>query len=857
VIGRWLAELRLGWWMARGQRTRMWLLVSCIAVGVAARVCVASFSVEVETSITREARSLLGADLEIGANAPLDEAHRASLTRLLPRGATLEEQTGLATMVVAPFSGNSHLVELHAVEPNHPISGVTVIHGAQGQVLPIDVLFQSQPTAVMTRAGMDLLDVPLGGELVFNHLTVRLVGELDADPGLGANVFALGPRVLMSRANLAKTDLLGYGARVRYSTLITCPNPMQGEALAGMIRRAWRIPEHATQGFAGRVESDNGLIVRTAPESQSAIANFFHTLSDFLSLVSLASLLLGGVGVASVVRAAVAERLDSVATIQVIGASPATVQRLFIGQALVLGLIGGVAGAILGVVAQNLLVWLLAAALPIHVPLSIDPRGMVVGVGLGILTAGFFAWLPVYQVRGLTPLGIMRGEEPAAARLASVGIAVLGFLVFGLVAAWESGSWVVGPIFVAALVVGAVTLAALARIILPLLARVRVGVFAIRHGLGNLGRAGFHPGSAVVAIGLSALIFGSTQVHQASISHELNPGRQGGLPSLFCLDIQQEQVADFTSLIHAACGADPLLAPQIHGRLRQIIYAEPGTHRAKPSNKDEEYRGREQNLSYREYLDSEEQVVAGRWLHDDPDHPEASLERRYAANLGVGLHDTLRFEVQGVMIDAEITSLRNVDWRGIRPNFFILLSPSALKDAPQSYIASVPTLDEATRGRLQTVIASRFPNVSSIDVADVALRISLIIDRITQAVEVMGGFTLAAGLVVLLGIALSTARERQLDAALISVLGGRPRTLVLSLITEFAALGAVGGLVGLGLAVAVGYLQVHEQLNIPISIPYLKLGALWATITAVCAIAGPLGCRKAIMAPPLQALRDA
>jgi putative ABC transport system permease protein len=850
------AELRLGWWLARGQRSRFWLLLSCIAVGVAARVCVASFSVEVETSISREARTLLGADLEVASNAPLSPEQQRQLTRLAPAGSRFEQQIGLATMAISPGSGRSHLVEVHGCDAGHPVSGVTTLHGAHGEVLPLAVLFTTTPSAALTRSGMELLSVPIGGTLKLNHLTVTIVAELFEDPGLGSNPFALGPRLVISRGLLPQSDLLGGSSRVRYATLITCPDPRQTEGVCTTIRQAWNIPEHAAQGFAGRVETDNGLLVRTARESQSSISTFFHTLSDFLGLVSLASLLLGGVGVASVVRAAVAERLDSVATIQVLGASPGAVQRLFLGQAVMLGILGGVAGAVAGVVAQNLLIWMLHATLPIHVPMSVDPRAMLVGVGLGVLTASFFAWLPVYQVRSLTPLGIMRGDEPRATRLATLGIIGAGFAVFAVVAAWESGSWKVGPIFVAALAGGAVTLSLWARVSLPLLARLRPRFFALRHGLANLGRPGFHPGAAVVAIGLSALIFGSTLVHQASISAELNPARQGGLPSLFCIDLQSEQLSDFTTLIRSACGSDPSLAPQVHGRLQEIIFADHRPSRKK-SQDGHEFRGREQNLSYRAQLGSDEQVVAGRWIEDDATHPEASLERRYAETLGVGLHDHLRFEVQGVMIDAEVTSLRNVEWRGIRPNFFILLSPSALMDAPQSYIASVPTLDAEARSRLQTRISREFPTVSSIDIADVALRIRIIIDRIAQAVEVMGGFTLAAGLVVLMGISLSTARERQLDAALISVLGGRPRTIIISLMTEFAALGAVGSLIGLALAIVVAWLQIDSQLSIPLQVPWEKLAVLWVLITLVCALTGPLGCRRALQASPLSALRDA
>ncbi|MBA2479588.1 MAG: hypothetical protein H0V44_02915, partial [Planctomycetes bacterium] len=771
------------------------------------------------------------------------------------------------TMAACARTSLSHTVELRAVSPGYPLYGTLRVAGASGQGIDSTALFGDAPAAFVQSDLLDQLQARIGDELRLGRASFTIAGVLLEEPGVSANPFTLGPRVLISRAHVVATGLAGPGARVRHATLVACPDPLAADRTVASLRARWKLPNDAPTGFGGRAESPSGMVVRTARQSQDSLSRFFDRLGDFLGLVSLTALLLGGVGVASMVRGFVAERLDSVATISVLGASMTRVMRVFVLQAIGIGLIGGLIGGLAGTLIENALALALRGTLPIQIGFGVDLTSVAWGVALGVVTAGYFSALPLIEVRALKPLAVMRGDTAApTARWPAFATMVVGVAGFTAVAAFESRSLVVGPLFIAALVVGALTLQGISRLALPLIARSplrRLG-FGVKHGLGNLARIGFRPASAVVAIGSSALLFGSMMLHQASLQHELDPSRRGGLPSLFAIDLQPDQVEDFRALLaREGVTGEVALSPIVKGRYRGRGDAArgEGTTGTTPGLTREQQdgrwaRNREQNLSYREALGPDESILSGQWLSDDPDRVEASLERRFAQRLGVDVGDVVDFDVQGVAVQAEVTSVRAVRWGGLRPNFFILLSPHALRDAPQTWVASVPAMEDARRSRVQSAVTAAFPNVTLLDISSIAVKIRDIVERITVAVKFMGLFCLLAGLVVLVGIGLSTARERVLDAALLKVLGGGNRTLVASLASEFAALGLVGASAGLVLALAFGWILVEQVMDLTLAIPWLRLAGLLVAMGLISALAGLAACRRVFTARPLEVLRE-
>jgi putative ABC transport system permease protein len=281
-----------------------------------------------------------------------------------------------------------------------------------------------------------------------------------------------------------------------------------------------------------------------------------------------------------------------------------------------------------------------------------------------------------------------------------------------------------------------------------------------------------------------------------------------------------------------------------------------GGEATREAERNQFMRRREQNLSWRFKPDeAAERITAGQWMRPEDPRIECSLEQRFAKSIGAKLGDTVSFDVQGVPVESVVTSLRQVRWASLRPNFFVLLSPHALLGAPVMWIAAIPQVADADRARLPGVIAAHFPNVTAFDIADTGARVTAVIDRVVLAVRGVAALALVAGLAVLIGVALSTARARRTDAALIAVLGGGRHTLLASLTAEFATLGLVAAVLGAGQGILHAW-AVAAWFELPLTVPFGELALLAGGIALAATVAGVLACRRAMSAPPLTVLRD-
>ncbi len=478
-------------------------------------------------------------------------------------------------------------------------------------------------------------------------------------------------------------------------------------------------------------------------------------------------------------------------------------------------------------------------------------------------------------MRAQAPLAVLRADPPGrVARAPAALVLAATTLAVAAEASAELGSWRNGGLIVGSLATVAVLAQLWSRIALPSLARVArtlpAALVALRHAGANLARPGGHRHGGVVAVALAVLLATNGAVHEASLAREIGGG-DGARSSLFCLDVPQDQRDAFAQVVRAAGGVDAEYAPMVIARLRDIVRvagqpageaggeAGGGTvaraaQAAAPSAPQPRWKGREVRLSWRDELSSDESIRGGRWLHDDPAHAEASVEVRYAASLGLRLHDHLKLEVEGAPIDAEVTSLRVVRWLGLRPNFFVLLNRSALAGAPATWIAGIPAMPPARRARVQEAIARGFPGVTVLDIADIAARVAGVVEAVGSAARVLGGCVLLSACLVLLGIGVASGRERRADAALVRVLGGRHRTVLAAVGWEFAAIGAVGAIAGLAAGVGLATLVIHT-LGLGLAIPWHRLAALGAGAVVTTAVAGVAACARAVTEPPLAVLR--
>ncbi len=817
---------------------------------------------QVSRALDREARSLLAADLEISGLRPLSLAERGDLIAEAGQGSRVQSNATFLS-VLAPAQNQkirrSRLCQVSAVEASYPFYGNLRIRLQDGRISEDAVLLNgSEPLVFVQQELLLQFGIELGARLRLGKGVFRVAGLIIEEPGLGGGAFSLGPKVLIGRRHLDSTGLTRFGSRVTYNTLVAMPRPEDAPDLAKRLRGRWGL-KGEDKTFNPMAPADS-LRLRSSKDAENNLKRFFERLADFLNLASLMALMLGGIGIASVVRLFIREQAPSIGVLRTVGAGSLRIGRIYLFQALGLGLAGSLLGALLGTAAQNMVPLLLADFFPVALSFGIDLKACLTGLGLGMLCCLLFSLLPLSEIRKSSPAELFRDEATKGGLgLDFWMIAGLGSLVF-LGLGWaEARSFQRGAGFVAALILGAALIAFFATGLLPILAAVRPQNFGLRHGLSNLARPGLRPAASVIALGCAALQLGVLALYQNSLLAELDPGkRPAEIPGLFMIDVQSDQVGPLEAWLKTQKGLEIRFSPMVKGRYRGKNGALEKSAEAWSREQEDarEMRDREQNLSYREALSPGERVVAGQWMDPQGDTLEASLEEWFAKRLGVGVGDSVRFDVQGVSVEARVTSLRKVHWASFQPNFFILLSPWALKDAPQTWIGSIAGAGERQRQTLQTDLVEKFPNVTVIDVAEGSRKIMGIMKKISWAIRSVGFFSLLTGLAVLAGIALSTARARRREVALIKTLGAGRTTILVALGAEFGALGVLSAGLGILLSLLFAWILLEKVLEIPFRVPALELVLLGASLSLLAAVIGIAASYSALRVKPLAVLRE-
>jgi len=871
-LHRYLALLRRE---VRGTAGRLVFFVACLAVGVAAVVAVAGLSAGLDEGLRREARQLLAADLAVKSRQPAPPELEKVLAEATPKGTVLRraEIRELATVVAAP-AGGSQLVELKAVRGPYPFYGDLELEPDRplGELLGADTAVVEP--GLLTRLGLEVGDVLRIGGADF-----RIRGTVLSEPDRLRFGLTLGPRVFVSFEGLDRAALVRKGSRVEHKVLLQVqggPSATDSEALQ---RLADRLQRGLPLGFG----------VETWRQAQPSLRAGLQRLDRFLGLVALLSLLVGGVGVAQTVRSWLADRMDSIAILKCLGLRPREITALYLGQAALLGLAGSLVGLAGGVAVLLLLPEIFPQLIPRALLVPWQPAALGRGLALGIGVALLFSAPPLLTVRRVPPARVLRRDaEPLPARrgvLLAVGLALAGG-VFA-VAAVQSGSVASALRFVAGLAAVGIGLAVAAVGLILLVGRlhrhgsprgpsrrgfVRRGFvlrsFVLRHGLAALARPGAGTLGAVVALGLGVLVVVAVAVVERQLADQLTAHLPREAPSAFLVDIQPDQWPEVRELLLAEGGRDLDSVPVVTARLAAIDGEGVEGLTRETSRRDPEDRSRrwaltrEQRLTYRPELPSDNRVVAGR-LWALPDRAEVSVEEGYAEELGVDLGTVLTLDVQGVPVELTVSSLRAVDWSTFRLNFFLLVEPGVLEAAPQQRVATVRLPEETgAEGndplqRVQDRLAARFPNITFLRVEEIVEKVVAVLRRISLGVRFVGGFTVLAGLVILGGAVSAGSARRGREVALLKTLGVTRRGVAGIFAVEYALVGLVAGGVG---AVGGGVLArevLRRGLDLPWSFdpgPFLVavLGSALLTV-----VAGLAASARALSRRPLDVLREA
>ncbi len=822
------------WRLALRGLRRDWLsgelgvLSAALLVAVAAMTAIGFFTERVGQAIDQEASGVLAADLVLNSRSPLNEAW---LDEAASIGLATAQLMSFPSVVVA--GDNSTLAEIRAVSDTYPLRGDLEVRDAL--LAPARVV-DSVPRAGKAWADPRLLarlDASKGIEIGVGATTLLADTLLEHVPDRGWRFVDLAPTLLINITDVPATELVQPGSRVSYNFLFA-GNRTQ---LSSFVR--WLEPRLV-----------DGQRLRTLEDAQPEIRRALDRSRQFLGLAAMVAVLLAAVAIAMSARHYAARHLDLAALMKCLGARQAQIMRVSIVQLAALALLAGGLGSLLGYASQALLVLLLKGLLAGDLPAA-GPRPAAAGLLTAGLLLGGFALPSLMQLRKVPPARVLRHDlaPPELSNLLVYGaaLAALGAMLWWLLRDLSLMIWIgLGTAATAGILVlaGWLLVKATGRL------RGRVGV-AWRYGLANISRRGRDSVTQVTAFGLGLMVLLLLGV----VRNDLLEGWQATLPddapNHFLINIQPDETDAMRGFFRGQGVGVPELVPLVRARLRAI---NGGTVEGKyaDNSRAERFVEREANLSYSASLPAANTVTAGRFWQGSAESPEVSVETEFADALGIGLGDELSFNIAGETLAARVTSLRTVEWDSFQPNFFMVFSPGSLDGFPTTFISSV-YLDESQRPVLLELIR-QFPSVTTIDMDAILNQVRGVIDRAVMAVEYVFGFTLLAGLVVLVAAIQTTREERRYESAMLRTLGARRQVVLAGLATEFAVLGLLAGLLAAsGATLSASFLA--RDFGLPVQVnPMIWVIGIFAGMLLV-GVTGTLATRGAVREAPVTILR--
>jgi putative ABC transport system permease protein len=838
VLRMTVREMRASW-------KRLLFFFVCLSIGVGSIVAIRSVIQSVRGVFDGEARALITSDLLLTSNQPFGEKAEALIdAQLREADAVSHRSVEVATMVRAadPTRVASRMVELRAVEGAFPFYGTLKL--ADGQPYDYSLL---QGFGALVRPELQAqLGVRVGDRLLIGTQPFTIRGVVEAEPGRRLGAFSLGPRVFISYEDLQSTGLLTYGSRASYQQLV-------------------KVPDASFDALVSSLRSDLAstfVRFRSYKATEDDIGEDFARAENYLSLVGLVIVILGGIGVSSVTRVFVAQKVKSIAILKCLGGRSLQLLAIYMTQVIMLGLAGSAFGVLLAALAVAGIPSTLAAAAGVTVDYSLTASAVVQGFGIGLLVSILFSLPPLLEIRDVKPSLLLRAEG-GKRRFDLVQVVVIVLAVAGLVAltVWQAGSLRIGSVVAIGFAVTAVVLhgagMALIKGIQPL---ANARWFPLRHAVLQLSRPGSQARIVLLAVGLGSFFIVGVRSLQENLINEFTINLSPDLPDMFLLDVQQDQVAAMTALLkewQQPGTVEPRLLPILRARVVGVEGREVSL---------EDYEGvrgrgslaREYTITYRPALERNETVVDGAFWDDTPSSiGEVSIEESLRERFRINVGDAVRFDVMGRQVEARVTSIRRVDWADSRAGgFMFVFRPGLLDTAPHGFISFFrgPT-EVSDRARLQSHVASGFPNVSVIDGREMLSTIRTIVENVTLAVTVVGSLVVLSGLLILIGAVAMTKFRRIYEAAIFKTLGATRRMIGSVLLIEYGVLGALAGTIGSVGAIALTWGISRFALDIPWTpLPLISIAGIVISAVLV-AIVGVTASWEVLQRKPLATLR--
>ncbi|WP_210496580.1 ABC transporter permease [Microvirga antarctica] len=816
----------------RGGLRGFGIFLACIALGVAAIAGVSSLSRSLTEGIGREGRRILGGDMAFSLlQREASPAERAFLDGKGQVGTV----AGLRAMAIAGDKGSA-LVEVKAVDGSYPAVGVLE---TEPQLPPADLLaFRNGAYgAAADPVLLARLDLKVGDRVSVGDATVELRAALTSEPDKIASGIGLGPRLLMSQDGLAATGLVQPGSLVRWTYRVLLPPALATDE--GLAR---------VEAEADRVLPEAGWNIRTRVNADPRFAKNIERFTQFLTLVGLTALLVGGVGVANAVRGFVDRKRASIATLKSLGAPGGQVVALYLTQVMAIAFVGIVIGLAVGAALPFAVTALFGHLLPIPIAPTLAWSELGIALLYGLLTALAFALAPLGRAHDIPVSGLFRDQIepgrawPRARYLVALALSVGALVGLAVFAAYDRR---IALMFVGAAVASFVLLRLVALAIMAIARRLpRPRSTGPRLALANVHRPGALTPSLVLSLGLGITLLVTLAVIDSNLTRQLQQTLPEKAPSFFFLDIPNARADDFTAFLkQAAPDAHVDRVPMMRGRLvtlKGVPVAE-----IKANEEVSWVLDGDRGITYAAGMPEGSKLIAGAWWPADyRGKPLVSFEAKVAEGLGLAVGDDITVNVLGRNITATIANLRQVEWRSLGINFVMVFSPNAFAGAPHTHLATVAFpdgSDAATDARILRAAAQSFPMVTSVRVKDALEAVNDVVSQLVMAIRGASSIALVASLLVLAGALAAGHRARLYDAVVLKTLGATRARLLSAYALEYGILGIASAVFGLLAGTLAAFLIITQVMNLTFAMDLsgaLLAAALAVIVTVVLGLAG-------------------
>jgi putative ABC transport system permease protein len=831
---------KMAWRDGKHNFSRLFLFVASLITGIAALVAIGSLNYSMKEELNKNAKELLGADLQLKSNKEFDKEFIKSIDTVKRKVAY---EADMASMVMFMNTRQSRLVKVTAMQGDFPFYGdlITQPANAYHQVQTGDYVMLDELLARQ-------YEVSSEDSIKVGNRMFKVAGVVEKIPGGGGLTSTLAPAIYISMTALDSTGLVQFGSRVNYSLFIKTTTDRETENLLERIK-----PSLEKLGYS----------YDTVEESKRNLGEGFQSVYRFFSLLAFVALILGCIGVASSVHIYAREKREEVAVLRCVGSSGWQAFNIYFIQIFILGLIGSLAGVVIGVGIHQILPFAFKEYLPLELELGISWLAVMEGLLLGCIVTILFSILPLVAVRFVPPLSVLRADfnpETTFSKTRWLVIALIVLFPF-LVATYQTTSILSGLTFTVGLLLALGGLTLVAVLLLRVLRKYfpRNGTFILRHALSNLFRPNNQTRVLVITIGLGAFIITTLNITQHSILNQVEFQGNENESNTILFDIQPSQKEGVVKLIEDHKLPLNQLVPIVTCRLTEVRGLSIETLQDSDSIRIPNWAlRREYRVTYRDSLHHSEELIKGE-IHSltkgAKDSVKVTISEGMHETLKVDLGDSLVFDIQGVPVKAFISGIRKVDWPKDPPNFIFVFPQGVLEEAPQIWVAATRVEDIQKANRFQQELVMGYSNVSLIDLRLILNTVNQLFDKISVVIRFLALFSIITGLIVLAGAVLNSKFARMKENILLRTIGARSRQILNITLIEYSYVGIISAITGLLLSLGGGYLLTRFYFEIQFSVNWVETAYISAGVVFLTIFIGWFNSREVINTPPLQVLR--